>query len=345
MTTSLRHALAKISLKQCWAAIALVLFAQPSSALTERELADQVGEPASTCATEWLVREAGVNAVVDLSGGHALWTLKVGVNATDAFTLGRWLGFGSTAQVADVHHDGTITQWDGTRPVNLVAIEDVNATAWFAILHLDLTHPSGSDGDYYVTDPGQDLCFLTDQNGVTNDNDITGFWGRAGTIGTHSGCVGTVLCWPTFLAFDTTAANGTSDALDAPANLRATGATTTTLSFAWDPVEGATSYTLTLDGSTIASTNATFVTLTDLGPGTTYTFGVRAHDSWRSSPERHTTGTTDAPAPPTSGDTIAPREIVIDNGDLGPGVKMLVIWAPIVFSLIFAGIILRKLME
>ncbi|POX57284.1 esterase [Streptomyces sp. Ru71] len=67
--------------------------------------------------------------------------------------------------------------------------------------------------------------------------------------------------------------------LPAPTGLTATGATDTTISMGWNPVEGATGYAVYRDGARIATPTATSYTDTGLSAGTSHTYAVAARDA------------------------------------------------------------------
>lgn len=82
------------------------------------------------------------------------------------------------------------------------------------------------------------------------------------------------------------------------ANLRVTGTTKNSVSLAWDPVSGAESYYVGVDGITDVSwanydsTTATSYTSTEREPGQTYTFTVQAQRGSENGPDATITGTT-----------------------------------------------------
>ncbi len=98
-----------------------------------------------------------------------------------------------------------------------------------------------------------------------------------------------------------------------PANLRLTGAGVNTLSFAWEPVAGATRYELSSPVAGWFSTTATTHTVHWLQPDTGYTFTVRAFDA---------AGTASPPSAPvtvrTLGDTTAPSVPVVSGFAYSP---------------------------
>jgi chitodextrinase len=99
----------------------------------------------------------------------------------------------------------------------------------------------------------------------------------------------------------------------APANLRLTGAGVNTLSFAWDPVAGATRYELSSPVAGWFSTPASAYTVHWLQPDTGYTFTVRAFNA---------AGTASAPSAPvtvrTLRDTTAPSVPVVSGFAYSP---------------------------
>jgi acid phosphatase type 7 len=91
-----------------------------------------------------------------------------------------------------------------------------------------------------------------------------------------------------------------------PGNLRATGATETSVAVAWNASTdnvGVTAYNVYRNGTFVASPSGTSYNFTGLTCGTSYTFGVEALDAAgnRSSRATFTTATTACPAPPPSG--------------------------------------------
>lgn len=64
---------------------------------------------------------------------------------------------------------------------------------------------------------------------------------------------------------------------DAPANLRLTGRTATSISVAWDPVPGVSGYRVYLHGTLVTLTPNTSWTFSGLTPGTQYTVQVQAY--------------------------------------------------------------------
>ena len=72
--------------------------------------------------------------------------------------------------------------------------------------------------------------------------------------------------------------------LTAPANVRQTGATFTSVTVAWDAVSGATSYSVFTNASSWTSATGTSATLNGLTAGTTYSITVRAHGPSGTSP-------------------------------------------------------------
>jgi chitodextrinase len=98
-----------------------------------------------------------------------------------------------------------------------------------------------------------------------------------------------------------------------PANLRLTGATPNTLSFAWDAAANATRYQLHSNVGGTHSTNGTSLTVHWLFPDTAYTFTVRAINA---------AGTMSAPSAPltvrTLRDTTAPSVPVVSGFAYSP---------------------------
>ena len=85
----------------------------------------------------------------------------------------------------------------------------------------------------------------------------------------------------------------------APANVRITSTTTTTLTYAWDHIPcgsrgGSISYKYTLDSipPEAGTTTATTTTLTGLGPCTSYLFKVRATNDAGDGSEGSASGST-----------------------------------------------------
>jgi chitodextrinase len=72
--------------------------------------------------------------------------------------------------------------------------------------------------------------------------------------------------------------------LTAPANVRQTGATFTSVTVAWDAVGGATSYSVFSNAASWTSATGTTATLNGLAAGTTYSITVRAHGPSGTSP-------------------------------------------------------------
>ncbi|MFE0951849.1 esterase, partial [Streptomyces mutabilis] len=68
-------------------------------------------------------------------------------------------------------------------------------------------------------------------------------------------------------------------ALPAPTGLVTTGATDTTVSLRWNPVDGATDYAVHRDGTRIATSDAVSYTDTGLTAGSTHTYAVAARDA------------------------------------------------------------------
>ncbi|MDX6475382.1 MAG: hypothetical protein QOH95_893 [Gaiellaceae bacterium] len=96
-----------------------------------------------------------------------------------------------------------------------------------------------------------------------------------------------------------------------PANQRQAGATSSTITFAWDPSTdnvGVAGYNLYLSGTFTASTAQTSYTYTGLACGTTYTVGLEAYDAaGNRSDVRFATGPmTTAACAPAAADTQAP---------------------------------------
>jgi hypothetical protein len=77
----------------------------------------------------------------------------------------------------------------------------------------------------------------------------------------------------------------------APANVRASDATSTALRLNWDPATGASSYDVHLEGYHSTSSGTSF-TFTELAACTTYTLGVRSRSSTGTSPWADITATT-----------------------------------------------------
>ncbi|WNF01000.1 PHB depolymerase family esterase [Streptomyces luomodiensis] len=67
--------------------------------------------------------------------------------------------------------------------------------------------------------------------------------------------------------------------LPAPSGLAATGATDTTISLTWKPVDGATDYAVHRDGAQITTSATTSYTDTGLRAGTSHTYAVAARDA------------------------------------------------------------------
>ena len=94
-----------------------------------------------------------------------------------------------------------------------------------------------------------------------------------------------------------------------PANLRATGATQTSVSVAWNASSddvGVAGYSLWRETTSTGSTASTTATFTGLACGTTYTFGVEAYDaannrSTRSTVDASTSSCSTPPPPPPPG--------------------------------------------
>jgi chitodextrinase len=99
----------------------------------------------------------------------------------------------------------------------------------------------------------------------------------------------------------------------APGNVRATGATQTSVTVAWNAATdnvAVTGYGLYRNGSAAGTTTATSTTFTGLACGTTYSFGVEAYDaannrSPRSFVDAATAGCSTPPPPPSGSCTIA----------------------------------------
>jgi chitodextrinase len=109
--------------------------------------------------------------------------------------------------------------------------------------------------------------------------------------------------------------------LTAPANLRVTGATLSSLSIAWDPVAGATNYHVFSGASAWTASPQPSATLTGLQAGTTYSITVRAFGASGSSP-------LSAPlSASTPADTTAPSAPALSATALSPGVLRLS-WTP-----------------
>ncbi|MET9506595.1 PHB depolymerase family esterase [Streptomyces sp. NPDC006622] len=70
-----------------------------------------------------------------------------------------------------------------------------------------------------------------------------------------------------------------SGSLPAPTALTATGATDTTVTLGWSPVDGAAGYVIHRDGSPVAAPASTSYTDTGLSPGSTHTYAVAARDA------------------------------------------------------------------
>lgn len=254
---------------------AIATIAPPVAAMTEKEMADQVGLPDVLCVAD---SGSGFNTYVTLPAGHQ-YILKIGVSGSSTFLLGRWLAYGSIAYVAEVHHDGTVIEIDGSRPTSIIAIEDVNATSWFAILKLNLTAVSeaySNTGLYWITGVPLNQCALSRAPGIGSDADLVGFVGRASCSG-FSNCG----LYTTFVAYNASAADGiptTPPHLDAPANLTATP-DTNAVNLSWSPSAGASAYHVRVAGRLVANTTGTHIRVTGLTGGVEYLFNVTAYNA------------------------------------------------------------------
>ena len=117
------------------------------------------------------------------------------------------------------------------------------------------------------------------------------------TSSTVSGCtIGQLL------AFRPAPGSGDTSAPTAPASLRTTGATTTSINVAWNASSdnvGVTGYGLFRDGAAVGSTTSTSTSFTGLACGRSYALGVDAYDAAGNHSARSTiTASTSACAPP-----------------------------------------------
>jgi chitodextrinase len=110
------------------------------------------------------------------------------------------------------------------------------------------------------------------------------------------------------LTVSTSACSGDTQAPTAPAGLRTTGSTQTSVSLSWTASSdnvGVAGYTVYVGGSIVASPVSVAVTLTSLTCGTTYSVGIEAFDAAGNRSTR-TTGNATTSACPPAPDTQAP---------------------------------------
>ncbi|MFE8960677.1 chitinase [Streptomyces iakyrus] len=87
----------------------------------------------------------------------------------------------------------------------------------------------------------------------------------------------------------------------APSGLRVSGTTSSSVSLAWNPVSGATGYTVHRDGTKVTAVSGTSATVTGLAASTSYSFQVTATNAAGESPKSAavtgTTNNTSGPGP------------------------------------------------
>lgn len=89
--------------------------------------------------------------------------------------------------------------------------------------------------------------------------------------------------------------------LSAPANLRTTNITQSTITLAWDPVAGASDYVIWLNGTQTASSTECTYTISGLAANTSYSVAVAARASGQTGPQATLTVVTTPPTPTLSG--------------------------------------------
>jgi chitodextrinase len=102
---------------------------------------------------------------------------------------------------------------------------------------------------------------------------------------------------------------GDTEAPSTPRNVRQSGSTTSSVTFAWDASTdnvGVTGYSLFRDGTLNGTTTQTTVTYNGLPCGRSLTFGVSAHDAAGNNSATVTINGSTAACPPPTGDTTPP---------------------------------------